>query len=54
MNIIYVAEHNCNCLAVTFRNNGMVRVQKLENVLDDDNIIYEVNPMQSFIGKSED
>ena len=52
MTIIYVAEHNCKSLAVTFRNNGMIRVQKLEYVSDDENIIYEVNPMEMFIGKS--
>ena len=54
MTIKYVAEHNCECLAVTFRNNGMIRVQKLEDVSDDKKIIYEVNPMETFIGKSED
>ena len=53
MTIIYVAEHNCECLAITFRNNGMIRVQKLEDVSDDKNIIYEVNPMETFIGKSQ-
>ena len=52
MTIIYVAEHNCECLAVTFKNNEMIRVQKLEDVSDDKNIIYEVNPMETFIGKS--
>ena len=52
MTIIHVAENNCDCLAVTFRNNGMIRVQKLEDVSDDENIIYEVNPMETFIGKS--
>ena len=52
MTIIYVAEHNCECLAITFRNNGMIKVQKLKDVSDDENIIYEVNPIQTFIGKS--
>ena len=51
MTIIYVVEHNCECLAVTFKNNGMIRVQKLENVSENKNIIYEVNPMETFIGK---
>ena len=54
MTIIYVTENNCECLAVTFRNDGMIRVQKLEDVSDDENIIYKVNPMETFIGKSED
>ena len=53
MTIIYVTENNCKCLAVTACNNGMIKVQKLENVSDDDNIIYKVNPMENFIGKSE-
>ena len=52
MTIIYVTENNTECYGVTFQNNGMIRVQKLENVSDDKNIIYEVNPMETFIGKS--
>ena len=54
MTIIYVAEHNCECLAVTFKNDGMIRVQKLENVSDDKNIIYEVNPMEVVYKKAFD
>ena len=54
MNIIYVAENNCQCLAVTFKNNGWVKVQKLKDISKDKNIIYEVNPMETFNGKSED
>ena len=37
---------------MTFKYNGVIRVQKLEDVSDDKNIIYEVNPMETFIGKS--
>ena len=52
MTITYVAENNCECLAVTFKNNGKIRVQELEDISGDDkNIIYEVNPMETFIGK---
>ena len=41
MTIIYVAENNCQCLAVTFKKNGTIRVQKLEdNSGDDKNNIY--------------
>ena len=53
MTIIYVTENNCECLAVTFKNNGMIRVQKLEDVSEDKNIIYKVNPMEIYLGKSE-
>ena len=54
MTIIYVCESICERLAVTTWNKGFVRVQRLEDVSNDDNIIYEVNPMETFIGKSED
>ena len=54
MTIIYVCESDCERLAVTTRNKGWVRVQRLEDVSNDDNIIYEVNPKEIFIGKSED
>ena len=53
MTIIYVAENNCQRLAVTSENNGMIRVQKLEDVSEDKNIIYKVNPMETSIGKSQ-
>ena len=53
MTIIYVTENNCESLAVTACNNGMIKVQKLENVSDDDNTIYKVNPIEKFIGRSE-
>ena len=47
----------CNCsfqrYVVTFRNKRWVRVQKFEDVSNDKNIIYEVNPMEIFIGKSQ-
>ena len=52
MTIIYVTEYNTKCYGVTLQNNGMVRVQKLKDVHNDENIIFEVNPMETFIGKS--
>ena len=53
MTIIYVTENNTKCYGVTFQNKGWVRVQKLEDVSEDKNIIYEVCPMKIFLGKSE-
>ena len=54
MTVIYITENNCKCYAVTFQNNGCVKVQKFEDVsLDDENIIYTVNPMETFLGKSQ-
>ena len=56
MTVIYITEHNCECYAVTFENKGWFKVQKFEDgSLDDDdeNIIYTVNPMETFLGKSK-
>ena len=53
MTIIYVTENNTKCYGVTFQNKGWIRVQKLEDVSEDKNIIYKVNPMETFLGKSE-
>ena len=53
MTIIYITENNTKCYAVTSKNKGLMKVQKIRDVGDDKNIIYEVNPMQKFIGKSQ-
>ena len=53
MTIIYVTEDNCQCYGVTLQNKGWVRVQKLKDVSADENNIYKVNPMESFLGKSQ-
>ena len=54
MTVIYITEDNCECYAVTFENKGWVKVQKFEDgSLDDENIIYTVNPMKTFLGKSQ-
>ena len=53
MTIIYVTEDICQCYGVTLQNKGWVRVQKLKDVSEDKNIIYKVNPMETFLGKSQ-
>ena len=53
MTIIYITEINCECYAVTFRNKGWIKVQKFEDESLDKNIIYTVNPMETFLGKSQ-
>ena len=53
MTIIYVTENNCECYGVTFQTKGWIKVQKFEVISDDKNIIYKVNPMESFLGKSQ-
>ena len=53
MTVIFITENNCKCYAITFQNNGWVKVQKFEDESLDENIIYTVNPMESFLGKSQ-
>ena len=53
MTIIYITEDNCQSYAVTHRNNNQFRFQKIEDIDDDKKIIYEVHPMEIFLGKSK-
>ena len=54
MTVIYITENNCKCYAVTFENNGFVQVQRFEDVSESDkNIIYSINPMETFLGKNQ-
>ena len=53
MTIIYITENNCERYGVTFKNNGCVKVQKFEDISNDENTIYSVKPMEIFLGKSQ-
>ena len=53
MTIIYIAENNTERDGVTFQNNGYVKVQNFEDISEEKNIIYKVNPMDTFLGKSQ-
>ena len=53
MTIIYTTEDNCQSYALTHRINNQFRVQKIEDIDDDKKIIYEVHPMELFLGKSK-
>ena len=53
MTVIYITEKNCECYAVTFENKGWVKVQKIKDGSLDEIIIYTVNPMKTFLGKSK-
>ena len=53
MTIMYVTENNCERYIVTLQNNGYVKVQKFEDILNNENIIYIVKPMRIFLGKSQ-
>ena len=53
MTIIYITENNCRCYAVTLQNNNCVSVQNFKDGSLDENIIYTVNPIKTFLGKSQ-
>ena len=53
MTIIYVTEINCECYGVTYTNKGWIKVQRFEDVSEDKNIIYKINPMETCSGKSQ-
>ena len=53
MTVIYITENNCECYAVTLQNKGRTKVQKFQDDSLDKNIIYTVNPMETFLGKSQ-
>ena len=38
---------------MTFQSNGYVKVQKFEDISEDKKIIYKVNPIETFLGKSQ-
>ena len=53
MTIIYITENNCEIFGVTFKNNGCVKVQKFEDISNDEKTIYWVKPMEIFLSKSQ-
>ena len=53
MTIIYITENNFKCYAVTLQNNNCVSVQNFKDGTLDENIIYTINPIETFLGKSQ-
>ena len=53
MTIIYITENNTKRYGVTFQINGYVKTQKFEVISGDKNIIYKINPLETFVGKSQ-
>ena len=53
MTAIYLTEYDNRCYGVTFQRNGWIKLQKLEDITDDENNIYCVKALEVFLGKSE-
>ena len=53
MTVIFLAEYNTKCFAVTFQNIGSVKVQKSEDISNDKNKILCGRPLRTFLSKSE-
>ena len=53
MTVIYLEYYNTNCYGVTFQNIGCVKVQKVEDVSNDENNILCIKPLRTLLGKSE-
>ena len=53
MTIIHVTENNTKRYGATFQNNGCVKVRKFEDISNNENTIYSVNPMRLVLGKSQ-
>ena len=53
MTILYITENITKRYGVTFQTNACVKVQKFEDISDDDKTIYSVKPMRIFLSKSQ-
>ena len=53
MTVIYLTDSTTRCYAVTFENNGNIKVQKFQDVSDDEKNVYCVKPLEIFLGKSK-
>ena len=53
MTVIYITQNNCECYAVTFENKGWIKVQNFQDESLDEEINYTINPMETFLGKSQ-
>ena len=53
MTVIYLTEYNCRRYAVTFENRGYVKVQKFNDMSDDENNLLYIKPLKTFLSKSE-
>ena len=48
MTVLYLTEYNTESYGVTFMNIGYVKVQKFEDISNDENSIYYTKPVEFF------
>ena len=53
MSDICLTEYNTRCYIVSFRNNGRIKVQKTGNMTNDENNIFCVIPLRTYLSESE-
>ena len=53
MTVIFLTEYNTRCYGVTSQNNGWVKVHNFEDISDDEKNIYSVEPLKTFLDKTE-
>ena len=53
MTVKFITESNCKCYGVTYESNGCIKVQKFEDNSNDENFIYNVKPMNIYLGESQ-
>ena len=46
MTVICITEYNTGCYGVTFQKNGCIKVQKFEDLSDDENKIMCAKPLE--------
>ena len=52
MTVLYLTDYNCRRYAVTFEKIGSFKIQKFEDISNDEKKLY-VKPLRTFLGKSE-
>ena len=53
MIVLYLTEYICGRYAVAVEHNGCVKVQKFENISDDEYNLFYIKPLTTFLVKSE-
>ena len=53
MPVISLIQYDNKCYGVKIENKDLVKVQKIENIYDNENNILCVKPLETFLGKCD-